>query len=119
MVSSNRSRVVVVGCGSVGFAVASPIVKQGLCNELVLINHNHQKTEGLPMDLADGIEYLGGFTTIRAGDWDDCRCTDIVIVAAGPRPKPGEGRMQELGGCGPRALQAGLAVSVRHGDSSG
>lgn len=40
MVSSNRSRVVVGGGGSVGFAVASPIVQQGLCNELVLINHN-------------------------------------------------------------------------------
>jgi len=40
------------------------------------------------VDLADGIEYLGRFTTIRAGGWDDCRCADIVmwLRAQGPSP---------------------------------
>ncbi|MBT1176331.1 L-lactate dehydrogenase [Bifidobacterium callimiconis] len=97
MVTSNRSRVVVIGTGSVGSAVASAIVQQGLCNELVLINHNPDKAKGLAMDLADGLEFLGRFVTIRPGDWADCRRADVVIVTAGPKPKPGETRMQELG----------------------
>ncbi|PLS26303.1 L-lactate dehydrogenase [Bifidobacterium parmae] len=97
MVTSNRSRVVVVGTGSVGAAVASAIVQQGLCNELVLVNHHPEKAEGLAMDLADGSEYLGRFVTIRAGGWEDCRRADVVVVTAGPKPKPGETRMQELG----------------------
>ena len=97
MVTSNRSRVVVVGAGSVGAAVASAIVQQGLCNELVIINHHANKAEGLAMDLADGSEFLGRFVTIRSGSWADCRAADVVIVTAGPKPKPGETRMQELG----------------------
>ncbi|MBW3080073.1 L-lactate dehydrogenase [Bifidobacterium saguinibicoloris] len=97
MVTANRSRVVVVGTGSVGAAVASAIVQQGLCNELVLVNHHPRKAEGLAMDLADGSEFLGRFVTIRAGGWEDCRHADVVVVTAGPKPKPGETRMQELG----------------------
>ncbi|PWG65048.1 L-lactate dehydrogenase [Bifidobacterium callitrichidarum] len=97
MIASHHNRVVIVGTGSVGSAVASAIVEQGLCNELVLINHNPDKAKGLAMDLADGSEFLGRFITIRQGDWKDCANADVVVIAAGPKPKPGETRMQELG----------------------
>ncbi|MBT1173851.1 L-lactate dehydrogenase [Bifidobacterium sp. MA2] len=97
MVTSHRSRVVVVGTGSVGSAVSSAIVLQGLCDELVLVNHNPDKAKGLAMDLMDGAEFIGRFVSIRQGDWSDCRDADIVIVTAGPKPKPGETRFQELG----------------------
>ncbi|MBW3091406.1 L-lactate dehydrogenase [Bifidobacterium sp. 82T10] len=97
MVTSHRSRVVIVGTGSVGAATAGAIVLQGLCDELVLINHNPDKASGLAMDLMDGSDYTGRFVSIRRGDWADCRDADIVIVTAGPKPKPGETRFQELG----------------------
>ena len=61
MVTANRSRVVVVGAGQVGSAVASAIMLQGLCNELVIINHNPEKARGLAMDLADGLGFFGRF----------------------------------------------------------
>ncbi|NMM99581.1 L-lactate dehydrogenase [Bifidobacterium sp. DSM 109958] len=88
---------VVVGTGSVGAAVADAIVLQGLCDELVLINHHPDKATGLAMDLMDGTEFIGRFVSVRRGDWSDCRDADVVIVTAGPKPKPGETRFQELG----------------------
>ncbi|OZG60260.1 L-lactate dehydrogenase [Bifidobacterium lemurum] len=96
MVTTNRSRVVVVGTGQVGSAVASSIVLQGLTNELVLINHNPGKARGLAMDLADGSEFLGRFVSIRHGDWDDCSQADIIIITAGPRPVEGRNRLDGL-----------------------
>ena len=96
MVTANRSRVVVVGTGQVGSAVASSIVLQGLTNELVLINHNPEKARGLAMDLADGSEFLGRFVSIRQGDWDDCAQADIIIITAGPRPVEGQNRLDGL-----------------------
>ncbi|MCI1219870.1 MAG: L-lactate dehydrogenase [Bifidobacterium sp.] len=97
MVTLHKSRVVIVGTGSVGAATASAIVLQGLCNELVLIDHKPNKATGLAMDLMDGSEFTSRFVAIREGDWSDCQSADIVIVTAGPKPKPGETRFQELG----------------------
>lgn len=97
MVTMHKSRVVIIGTGSVGAAVASAIVLQGLCNELVLIDHKPSKATGLAMDLLDGSEFTSRFVVIREGDWSDCQSADIVIVTAGPKPKPGETRFQEMG----------------------
>lgn len=96
MVTANRSRVVVVGAGQVGSAVASAIMLQGLCNELVIINHNPEKARGLAMDLADGSEFFGRFVSVRRGDWDDCSSADVIVVTVGPRPFEGRNRLDGL-----------------------
>lgn len=79
-----------------------------MCNELVLINHNPDKAKELAIDLADGSGFLSRFVTIREGDWSDCARADVVVVTAGPKPKPGETRMQELGA----ATVAGLVSMI-------
>jgi len=80
-------KVVVVGIGIVGSAVAYGLVNQGLCNEVILINRNKEKAIGLALDLRQSMEYMQRNMHVWAGDYSDCSDADIVIVCLGSRPK--------------------------------
>lgn len=64
----------------------------GLATELVLIDVNRAKAEGEAMDLNHGISFVKP-VKIWAGDYEDCKDADIVIITAGANQKPGETRL--------------------------
>ncbi|KAB5604487.1 L-lactate dehydrogenase [Bifidobacterium jacchi] len=97
MVTANRNKVVIVGTGQVGATAAYGIVTHGLCNELVLIDHNPAKALGEARDLDDGSEFQDRHVKVRAGDYGDCADADIVVITAGRRPTGKGGRLAELG----------------------
>lgn len=85
-------KIVVVGTGLVGSSTAFAIMDAGLAAELVLIDINKAKAEGEAMDLNHGISFVKP-VKIYAGDYEDCKDADIIIITAGANQKPGETRL--------------------------
>ena len=91
--NTNR-KVVLVGAGFVGMSMAYSLLNQGGVNELVLIDVLKDKAEGEAMDLNHGVPYASGKMDIKAGDYDECKNADIVVITAGLNQKPGQTRLE-------------------------
>ncbi|TCS97029.1 L-lactate dehydrogenase [Hazenella coriacea] len=76
---SRGSKIVVVGTGLIGTSYAFTMMNQGLCEELVLVDQNHEKAEGYAMDLNFGLPFAHPIK-IWAGDYTDCQDADIVVI---------------------------------------
>ncbi len=87
-----RNKVVIVGSGNVGATTAYTLMISGRATEIVLIDINKEKTEGEVMDLNHGMAFTDP-ATIYAGDYNDCKDADIIIITAGANQKPGETRL--------------------------
>lgn len=89
-----NKKVVLVGTGFVGMSMAYSLLNQGGADELVLIDLNKDKTIGEEMDLSHGLPYAPQKMKIRAGDYDECRDANIVVITAGLAQKPGQSRLE-------------------------
>ena len=88
-----KRKVVLVGTGFVGMSMAYALLNQGGVNELVLIDVAKEKAVGEAMDLSDGVPCASARMVIRAGDYDECKDANIVVITAGVAQKPGERRL--------------------------
>lgn len=89
-----NKKVVLVGAGFVGMSMAYSLLNQGGVDELVLIDVNKDKTVGEEMDLSHGLPYAPQKMKIKAGDYDECRDANIVVITAGLAQKPGQSRLE-------------------------
>ena len=90
-----KRKIVLVGTGFVGMSMAYAIVSQGTSsgvNELVLIDVMKEKAIGEAMDLSHGLPCSSSHMKIKAGDYDECKDADIVVITAGLSQKPGQTR---------------------------
>lgn len=85
-------KAVMVGCGFVGSATVFSLMQSGLFSEIVMIDADVSRAEGEAMDISHGIPFAKHMK-IRAGNYDDVRDADIVIITAGAAQKPGETRL--------------------------
>ena len=83
-----KRKIVLVGTGFVGMSFAYSLLSEKGINELILIDMNKDKAVGEQMDLSDGLPYADSKMTIKAGDYDECKDADIVVVTAGAAQKP-------------------------------
>lgn len=89
-------KIAIIGTGLVGSSCAFSLVHQGLCEELVLIDRNSERALGEALDLQHTTPYLPTYTKVSAGSFADCHDAEIIIIAAGGPPKPGETRLDSL-----------------------
>ena len=87
------TKVGIVGTGFVGCSIAYAMINQGLTNELFLIDVNNEKAKGEAHDLSDGIGWGQTNVTVFAGDYNDCKDADIMVITAGINQKPGQSRL--------------------------
>ena len=87
-----RSKIAIIGAGSVGASVAFSIAMKNLVSELVIIDVNKEKAEGEALDISHGLSALGEMD-VYSGDYCDVKDANIIIVAAGVGRKPGETRL--------------------------
>mgnify|MGYP000880900901 FL=1 len=90
----DKRKIVLVGTGFVGMSFAYSLLNQGGANELVLIDVLKEKAEGEAMDLSHGVPYAPSKMKIRAGDYDECKDADIVVITAGINQKPNQTRLE-------------------------
>lgn len=91
----SKTKVVVIGVGAVGSTTAYTLLLRERADELVLIDANKNKAVGDAIDMNHGLPFLGK-TKVWAGDYEDCRGANIVIITAGAAQKPGESRIDLL-----------------------
>ena len=89
-----KGKVVLVGTGFVGMSMAYSMLNRGGIEELILIDIDKNKTIGEEMDLSHGLPYAPQKMVIKAGDYDECRDAQIVVITAGLAQKPGQTRLE-------------------------
>ncbi|MCI2256927.1 L-lactate dehydrogenase [Domibacillus sp. PGB-M46] len=94
MIEIRGNKVVLIGTGAVGSSYAFSMLNQGVCDELVLIDLNEQKSKGDVMDLNHGVLYAPTSTKVSFGKYKDCVDAALVVICAGANQKPGETRLE-------------------------
>jgi len=89
-----KGKIVLVGTGFVGMSMAYSMLNRGGIEELVLIDIDKEKTIGEEMDLSHGLPYAPQKMSIKAGDYDECKDAQIVVITAGIAQKPGQTRLE-------------------------
>ncbi len=90
-VIGNR-KVAIIGAGYVGSSIAYALTLRDVAREIVLIDVNHEKTDGEAKDIRHGIQSMGT-ADLYAGDYSDCADCDLIIISAGRGRLPGESRI--------------------------
>ena len=92
----DNKKVVIVGVGMVGMSFAYSMLNQNICDELVLIDINKERARGEAADLSHGLPFAPSSMKIYAGEYEDCKDADLVVICAGAPQKPGESRRDLL-----------------------
>jgi len=76
------TKIVIIGAGMVGSAVAFCLTTKGVSAEIVLVDVNKEKALGEVLDLQHSIEYQDRNVRISTGTYDDCSDANIVVITA-------------------------------------
>ena len=87
------SKITIIGAGSVGSTIAYTLSNEDIASEIVLIDINKKKVEGEVMDIAQGTCFRDPVSII-AGEYEDAKDSDIVIITSGIARKPGQTRIE-------------------------
>ena len=93
-VKMKKGKIVLVGTGFVGMSMAYSMLNRGGIEELILIDIDKEKTIGEEMDLSHGLPFAPQKMVIKAGDYEDCKDAEIVVITAGVAQKPGQTRLE-------------------------
>ena len=85
-------KVAIVGAGYVGSSIAYALALKDAAREIVMIDINHEKTDGEAKDIRHGLPGIGT-ADLYAGDYSACEDCDLIIITAGRGRKPGETRL--------------------------
>ena len=87
------SKITIIGAGSVGSTIAYTLSNEDIASEIVLIDINKEKVEGEVMDIAQGTCFRDPISIV-AGEYEDAKDSDIVIITSGIARKPGQTRLE-------------------------
>lgn len=87
------SKITIIGAGSVGATIAYNLSLGEIASEIVLIDINDEKVEGEVMDIEQGTCFRDPIS-ITAGNYEDAKDSDIVIITSGQARKPGQTRLE-------------------------
>lgn len=86
-------KITIVGAGNVGATIAFSLSDEDLASEIVLIDINKDKVTGEVMDIIQGTCFRDPISIV-AGDYEDAKDSDIVIITSGVGRKPGQTRIE-------------------------
>ena len=89
---NKNKKVTIVGSGYVGSSIAYALVLCDVCDEIVLINRTTEKAISEINDIRHGFPFVGK-TKLRIGDYEDCKDSDVIVIATGRNRRPGETRL--------------------------
>lgn len=75
-----------------GTTFAFALMISGLAREIVIVDRNEQKAKGECMDLNHGLSFTRP-TNICSAGYEGCVDSDIVVITAGSKQKPGQSRI--------------------------
>ena len=87
-----NKKITIIGAGAVGSSIGYLLVAQGTASEVVFIDVNNEKALGEAMDIYQSTPFLN-HAVVRAGDYEDAKGSDIVVITSGIARKPGQTRI--------------------------
>ena len=78
----------ILGAGAVGSACLTALVARGCAREIVVVNRERKRAEGLVTDVQYGA-VLYPYAELRAGDYRDLEGAALVMITAGANEKTG------------------------------
>jgi len=88
-----KPKVSIIGAGNVGVRYAYALVQSGFAREIMLVDSDRAKAEGEVMDLSHGAPFVSP-VEIFAGGYSDISSSDLVVITAGKKQKPGQSRIE-------------------------
>lgn len=92
----SQFKVAVIGCGNVGATAAYAMLLDGTPTELILIDKNKEKAEGLLLDFEHSLALLNYTKITASDDFSACKNAQLIVITAGARQQEGETRLQLL-----------------------
>ncbi|MBQ4900594.1 L-lactate dehydrogenase [Paenibacillus sp. Marseille-P2973] len=89
-------KVTIVGSGLVGAACAYSMINQSICDEIMMVDRTYDRAVAQALDLSHCMDFTSTRTKVHAGNLEDCRDVDVVVLTAGSNPKPGQTRLDVL-----------------------
>lgn len=88
----HKDKIVVIGAGNVGEAIAYTLMVRVLANDIVLVDVNEDRAKGAALDIAHGTSFFNQ-VWVRSGGYEECADAQMIIIAAGVARKPGQTRL--------------------------
>ncbi len=88
---SESGKISIIGAGQVGAEVGFALAESALAQEIVLVDLERERAEGVALDIAHGVAAMPP-VEVRPGEYADIAGSQLVILAAGAGQKPGEDR---------------------------
>ena len=86
-------KVTVIGAGNVGATAAYAMLLDGTPTELVLLDRNKEKAEGIVLDMEHSMAFLDYTKVVGTDDYAAARNSHLVVITAGARQQEGETRL--------------------------
>lgn len=90
---SHKDKIVVVGTGNVGEAIAYTLMVRAQANDIVLIDLNEDRAQGAALDIVHGTSFRH-HVNVRKGGYEECADAGIIILTAGIARKLGQTRLE-------------------------
>ncbi len=88
-------KVSIIGAGNVGAATAYALIMRGVARKTVLIDIDKKRAKAEALDILHATPFAYA-NKIKAGEYEDMKGSDVVIITAGANQKPGETRLDLL-----------------------
>src|SRR5881227_926708 len=88
------SKIAIVGAGSVGATIAYACLIRGVAKQIALFDMNRKKVDAEVLDLNHGLQFVPMATIEGSDDVQICANTDVIVITAGSKQKPGQTRME-------------------------
>lgn len=90
---AHKDKIVVIGAGNVGEAIAYTLMVRVQANDIVLVDINEDRAKGAALDIAHGTSFFKQ-VWVRQGGYEECADAQVIIVTAGIARKPGQTRLE-------------------------
>lgn len=85
-------KISIIGCGNVGATTAYTLLSSNLASEICIFDIDRDKTRGIVLDFQHAKHFLSQTKLTAATEITDTADSDLVIVTAGSKQKPGQSR---------------------------
>jgi L-lactate dehydrogenase len=97
MADARRSKLTIVGAGSVGATAAYACQMRGVAGTLAIYDINAQKVQAEVLDLQHGSPFVPRCDIIGGADIGVTDDSDVIVITAGAKQKPGQTRLDLAG----------------------